>query len=104
MRYLLHLFTSPSAYLRNWRAYAINQAGHGAIGLVAAHFIGLWALAAYAAWEGGQLFFRRAVLSDCLEDWLFVAMGVCAVALGAWWVILFQAGWILHGALSRVGR
>lgn len=101
LRYLWKLFTTPSAYLHNWQGYMVNQAGHGAIGLVLAHVIGWWALTAYAIWEVAQMAYADGAASDALEDWLFVAMGVTAVTSGAWWFIAFQAGWILHGVLVR---
>ena len=109
IRFLVHLFTTPSAYLHSWRGFLANQAGHGAIGLVAAHLIGWWAIPAYAAlWEWQQYRYAKAhrvpvLLSDCLDDLAFVTTGVFAVLFSPWILTL----WVLRlggGVLVRRGR
>lgn len=115
-RYLIHLFTTPSAYIDDWRGYLINQLGHAAIGLVAAHFLGAWALVAYAAWEVAQYRQSRnkslwrgsqlrvgATISDCLEDFQFVAFGVFAVLITPWFLAMSALSLII-GTLARTGH
>jgi hypothetical protein len=121
-RYIAHLFLTPSAYLRNWRGFVTNQAGHGAIGLVLAHtFLGWGTLALYAAWEIGQYvwnnramewvwtgrdtreYLKNATISDCIGDWAYVSSGVMAVLIHPAFLILTAAR-LIEGALERVGR
>ena len=118
LRYLWHLFTTPAAYLHNWRGFAVNQAGHGAVGIVLASFIGWPALALYALWEWAQYKASHgkslwrwngpmqvgATISDCLYDWCFVATGVLAVMYDAWPIIGLQGALIGAGVAERRGR
>ncbi len=117
MRYLWQLFTTPAAYLDDWKGFATNQSGHAAIGIVLASVIGAWALALYAAWEIAQYRFSHnkslwrgsqlrvgATISDCLYDWCFVATGVLAVMYDAWPIIGLQVALIGAGVAERQGR
>lgn len=115
-RYLIYLFTTPSSYIDDWRGFLANQAGHGAIGLVAAHVVGWWALAGYAAWEIAQYRYSRgkslwrgsqlrvgATVSDCIGDWVFVASGVLAVVAHPA-ALMITGGMLASGVLERRGR
>ena len=111
LEYLRHLFTTPSAYVHNWRGFLANQAGHGAIGLVAASIpqIGWLAIPLYAVlWEWQQYRYamkhrQPVLLSDCIGDLAYVSTGVFAVLFSPWILTL----WIFRlteGVLVRRGR
>ena len=118
LAYLRHLFTSPSAYLHSWRGFLANQAGHGAIGLVLAHFTGWITLAIYAAWEIAQYRYSRnkslwrfnatagrvgSTASDGIGDWTFVASGVLAVLVHPV-VLILTVAMLAEGVLVRRGN
>ncbi len=117
LEYLRHRFTTPSAYLHNWRGFLANQAGHGAIGLVLAHFTGWITLAIYAAWEIAQYRYNHdkslwqrsgqmrvgSTASDGIGDWVFVASGVLAVLVHPV-VLILTVAMLAEGVLVRRGN
>lgn len=93
-------FFNPSAFERDPRGFALNAAGHALIGAAGSWFFPLWlVLAAYAAWEAAQWFWRGAETWDCLEDWSFVCGGAAAVLAPL--AVLPLLGFFLAGVLRR---
>lgn len=80
---ILNTFATPSAFLNDWRAFALNQIGHaGAIGFLPVMVFGAWGLLIlpiYAMWEAGQMIWHDADEEDCLRDMAFVTAGALAV-------------------------
>ena len=102
-RRIAYAWNSPSAFHGNWRKYTLNQGGHAlAIGTVTGLLGIFWIVfPLYIVWEATQWQFRRAAISDCLEDIAFVlAGGLFGMTLQfgyLWLVALFLAS----GAIWR---
>ena len=107
VRYVAHLWMTPSAFRSDWRKFVRNQIGHyGAVGLLPGLLLGVVAIplvvVLYGLWELSQWQFRRASARDCIEDWGFVMSGVFAGAQLQFPVVLVAAAWLAAGALWRM--
>ena len=105
-RKLAYLWQTPSAFYDDWRKYARNQLGHAlVVGILPGFFLGHFAgfgLALYAVWEITQWQFRRALASDCVEDWAFVACGAAFGVTGSVWFLVVMMAFLAAGVLWRV--
>lgn len=106
-RRIAYLWSTPSAFRREWRKYALNQTGHFlCVGVLPGAVLGAaWIpviLAAYFVWELTQWQFRRAAASDCVEDWTFVAAGCAFGATGDVTILSIAAGFLLAGIFWRL--
>lgn len=104
--WLLHLWTTPSAFADDWRGYLLNQLGHGYLigGLPVLIWpeVFPWHLAAYAiAVEWVQHRYRGAAAWDCLDDLAHVALVASAAALATWWLLVPNAIRLAAGARMR---
>jgi hypothetical protein len=97
------LLTKPSSFDGNPTGYAMNQAGHAAIGALWVWAgLPLWAwLAGYAAWEAIQFVMFDATASDGLEDAAFAGGGAAAFVAG-WPVAAVVAGFWAAGIARRI--
>lgn len=110
MKYLLHLFNTPSDFFDDWRAYARNVVLHVfVVGLVAASSEAVlpgWGFAigcaGYGLWEAAQWLWRNALAWDCVEDWAFVQAGALAYLTADPRVIAIAAGFLISGVLRRM--
>ena len=110
MKYLLHLFNTPSDFGDDWLAYARNVVLHIAlVGLVNASSEAIvpgWGFAigaiAYALiWEIPQWYFKGGDPADCVEDWAFVQAGALAYLTADPRVIVIAAAFLISGVLRR---
>lgn len=104
---LVHLWKTPSAFRGDWRRYAINVLGHaGLVGFLPGLLLGPGglglALGVYAMWEMSQWQFRRAEVSDCWEDWSFVACGAFFGLTGSLGYLVLLASFMVAGIAWRV--
>lgn len=106
---LAYLWRTPSAFLDDWRKYARNQAGHGAVGIVAGLLtaeigmaFGVACVVFYTAWELTQWQFRRAAASDCAEDWAFAFTGFAIGLTQAWLFLVTMAVYLIAGIFWRI--
>lgn len=102
MRWLIYLWTTPSAFVGDWRGYLLNQMGHayGIGGATTFLFPWLfpWNVAAYAILvELMQRVFWGAETWDCLEDLGHVSLVACAAFYGIWPLLIVHACFVAAG-------
>lgn len=110
MKYLLHLFNTPSDFGDDWKAYARNVLLHiflvGAISAASDGIVPGWGFAfgcaVYACWEAAQWLWRNALAWDCVEDWAFVQIGALAYLTSDPRVIVVAAAFLVSGVLRRM--
>lgn len=105
--WILHLWTTPSAYRTRPWSYALNQVGHGyVIGGLPAFLWGpdvllplviLYALIV----ELPQVLFWRGQIADGIEDTAHVATVAVALAFGLWPALIAHALFVAAGMAAR---